>query len=116
MSIRSDLLTSCWRGRTRRLLCARTGFLTQAARGSVNKEGRDAETTLDQTQKHRHDGRGGKTASTQIWRSSRGSGQPPKRIWLRIVRRCAGACGPALALRPTADRPTAPQAGSARGG
>lgn len=34
--------------------------LTQAARGGVNEEGRDAETALDRTQKHRQDGRGGK--------------------------------------------------------
>jgi len=32
--------------------------LTQAARGGAEREGRDAETALDQTQKHRHDGRG----------------------------------------------------------
>jgi putative transposase len=33
--------------------------LTRAARGDTGQEGRDAETTLDQTQKHRHDERGG---------------------------------------------------------
>lgn len=33
--------------------------LTQAARDGLDVEGRDAETALDRTQKHRHDGRGG---------------------------------------------------------
>jgi putative transposase len=33
--------------------------LTQAARGDVQDDGRDRETALDRTEKHRHDGRGG---------------------------------------------------------
>jgi putative transposase len=33
--------------------------LTQAARGDSGKHGRDGETTLDRTEKHRHDGRDG---------------------------------------------------------
>lgn len=33
--------------------------LTQAARGGVNEHGRDGETALDRTEKHRHDGRDG---------------------------------------------------------
>jgi len=33
--------------------------LTQAARGGAEDEGRGSETALDQTEKHRHDGRGG---------------------------------------------------------
>ena len=33
--------------------------LTQAARDGLGKDGRDGETALDRTEKHRHDGRGG---------------------------------------------------------
>jgi hypothetical protein len=34
-------------------------FLTQAARDGGDETGRDGETPLDRTEKHRHDGRGG---------------------------------------------------------
>jgi hypothetical protein len=33
--------------------------LTQAARDGADERGRDGETALDQTKKHRHDARGG---------------------------------------------------------
>ena len=58
----SIMLPSCSTGSRPLRVASGNGVrpaLSQAARDGQNEEGRDGETALDRTEKHRHDGRGG---------------------------------------------------------